>query len=71
MHPQRAGPFLFGSFGIADAMFAPVVLRFSIYAVALSGAARTYADAVLALPALQRWLADARSEPYVLEKFER
>ena len=68
---SASGPFLFGCFGIADAMFAPVVLRFSIYAVALSGAARTYAAAVQALPALQRWLADARSEPYVLEKFER
>jgi glutathione S-transferase len=65
------GDFLFGRFGIADAMFAPVVLRFQTYGVALEGAARAYADAVLALPALQAWVADAMAETERIEKFDR
>ena len=40
-----SGDFLFGRFGIADAMYAPVVLRFQTYGVTLAGAARDYADA--------------------------
>ncbi len=66
-----SGPFLFGAFGIADAMYAPVVLRFSLYQVALPETARAYADAMLALPSLQEWLADARNETEVLPQFER
>jgi glutathione S-transferase len=50
------GAFLFGRFSIADAMYAPVVLRFQIYAVPLEGDARAYADNMLALPALQEWV---------------
>jgi glutathione S-transferase len=62
------GPFLFGSeFGIADAMYAPVVLRFQTYRVALSEKPKEYADAILALPALQQWLHDAREESWVLD----
>lgn len=56
------GPFLFGAFSIADAMYAPVVTRFVTYGVPVSGPARDYMDAVLALPALQRWSADAAEE---------
>jgi glutathione S-transferase len=65
------GPFLFGEFGIADAMYAPVVLRFSIYAVALPPSAQAYADTILALPALREWIAHARTETEVLPQFER
>jgi glutathione S-transferase len=65
------GEFLFGRFGIADAMYAPVVLRFQTYGVALTGAAKDYADAVLALPAVQAWVADAVAEAERIEKFER
>lgn len=68
---DRSGPFLFGRFGAADAMYAPVVLRLSIYEVALPTPARAYADAILALPALQSWVNDARAETDVLEQFER
>lgn len=57
-----AGPFLFGDFTIADAMFAPVVTRFVTYGVAVPADARAYMDAVLALPAMQRWIADAAEE---------
>jgi glutathione S-transferase len=64
------GPFLFGRFSIADAMYAPVVLRFRTYAVQLNPVCREYADTILALPAMQQWLADAEAETEVIEKFE-
>jgi glutathione S-transferase len=57
------GDMLFGSFSVADAMFAPVVTRFETYAVDLPPVARRYADAVLALPAVLRWRAAALAEP--------
>ncbi len=64
------GAFLFGSFSVADAMFAPVISRFKTYDVALSDVCRAYADAVLALPAMQAWAAAARDEPYTIEEEE-
>jgi glutathione S-transferase len=64
------GPFLFGRFSIADAMYAPVVLRFRTYAVQLNPVSRAYADAILALPAIQQWLADAEAETEVIAAFE-
>ncbi|MDH3318554.1 MAG: glutathione S-transferase family protein [Betaproteobacteria bacterium] len=64
------GPFLFGPFGAADAMYAPVVLRFRTYEVELRSVCRAYADAVLALPALQEWMRDAERETEVLPQFE-
>jgi len=51
------GPFLFGAFTNADAMFAPVVTRFHSYGVALPASAQAYLDAVRALPAMQEWAA--------------
>ncbi|MEO8552890.1 MAG: glutathione S-transferase family protein [Kofleriaceae bacterium] len=57
------GPFLFGPFSIADAMYAPVVTRFKTYGVELSAVSQAYADAVLALPAMRAWYADAALEP--------
>ena len=64
-------PFLFGGFTAADAMYAPVVLRFRTYEVELRGAARAYYDAVLALPAMQEWIADAVRETEAIEKFDQ
>ncbi|MBE7211875.1 MAG: glutathione S-transferase C-terminal domain-containing protein, partial [Gluconacetobacter diazotrophicus] len=67
------GPFLFGSrFTLADAMFAPVVIRFGGYEVALDGAAGAYAAAVRAHPLLERWHREAAAEPadWRLEKYE-
>src|SRR5215207_8616352 len=49
------GEFLFGRFSAADAMYAPVVSRFHTYGVELGGAARSYMDAVMALPAWNEW----------------
>lgn len=64
------GPFLFGRFGVADAMFAPVVFRFRIYGVSLPTVAAAYRDAVLALPAMREWEAGARAETWSLPQFE-
>jgi glutathione S-transferase len=60
------GAFLFGRFGAADAMYAPVVWRFHTYAVEVSAAAHAYMEAVMALPASVEWRAAARREPWVL-----
>jgi glutathione S-transferase len=60
------GAFLFGPFGAADAMYAPVVWRFHTYAVEVGAAARAYMHAVMALPAWSEWREAARREPWVL-----
>ena len=61
-----AGPFLFGAFGAADAMYAPVVSRFHTYAVEVGEPARAYMAAVMALPAWAEWREAALQEPWVL-----
>jgi glutathione S-transferase len=60
------GPFLFGPFGAADAMYAPVVSRFHTYAIDVGPAARAYMDAVMALPAWSEWRVAALKETWVL-----
>jgi glutathione S-transferase len=60
------GAFLFGRFGAADAMYAPVVARFHTYGVEVGAAARAYMDAVMALPAWHEWHAAALKEAWVL-----
>lgn len=58
-----AGPFLFGTFSIADAMYAPVVSRFVTYGpVDLPKAAADWRDMMFALPAMKEWGDGARSE---------
>ncbi len=55
-HHAGAGPFLFGTFSIADAMYAPVVWRFRSYDVPIDDAgARAWYETMLALPAMQEW----------------
>jgi glutathione S-transferase len=66
----EGGPFLFGGFTNADAMYAPVVSRFRTYRVELEEEAQAYADAVWALPALQEWLTAAKNEPMIIESAE-
>jgi glutathione S-transferase len=63
---RHGGPFLFGSFGAADAMYAPVVSRFYTYAVEVGEHSRAYMDAVMALPAWAEWKDAALKEPWVL-----
>jgi glutathione S-transferase len=62
----KSGPFLFGPFCAADAMYAPVVSRFHTYAIPVGGVARAYMEAVMALPAWAEWRAAAVKEPWVL-----
>jgi glutathione S-transferase len=57
------GPFLFGHFTNADAMFAPVCTRFVTYGVDLDATCRAYVDAVYATKGMQQWIADAAKEP--------
>jgi glutathione S-transferase len=66
----KFGPFLFGSFGGADAMFAPVVHRFRTYAIAVAPPARAYMDAMMSLPAFQEWTRAGLAETLTIEKFE-
>jgi glutathione S-transferase len=54
--------FLFGAFSIADAFFAPVVMRFRTYGVSLAPALQAYCDRVAAHPAVARWIEDALAE---------
>jgi len=69
----HGGPFLFGrAFGLADAMYAPVVTRFLTWQPELSAATRRYCDAVRVHPLVARWYAEAAAEPkeWLLEKYE-
>ncbi|SAL54706.1 glutathione S-transferase domain-containing protein [Caballeronia choica] len=59
---RHGGPFLFGDFGIADAMFAPVAMRFNSYAPDLGDTARAYAARLTALPAVAAWIEEAGNE---------
>ncbi len=65
-----AGPWLFGAFSIADAMFGPVVLRFVPYGVKRPGVVDEYVANFMADPHLQAWIAAAERETEVLEQFE-
>ncbi len=67
---HNRGPFLFGSFTIADAMFAPVVTRFQTYGVELSPALKEYSQTILNLPAMQEWLAASAKEPWIIAASE-
>ena len=60
------GPFLFGAFGAADAMYAPVVSRFHTYAVEVGAVARAYMAALMELPAWKEWREAALRETSVL-----
>jgi glutathione S-transferase len=63
---RYGGPFLFGPFGAADAMYAPVVSRFHTYAVEVGEGSRAYMNAVMALPAWREWKEAAVKEPWIL-----
>jgi glutathione S-transferase len=69
-YAAAGGPFLFGCFSVADAMYAPVVLRFVTYEVPVDGAAGGYLRTLLALPALQEWIAAARAEKESIPQYE-
>ena len=64
------GPFLFGRFCAADAMYAPVVSRFESYAIDVTAPVKAYMEAMIALPAWQEWRRAAMNETWVLPQFE-
>jgi glutathione S-transferase len=64
------GPFLFGRFSAADAMYAPVVSRFHTYGIDVSVPSAAYMQAMMALPAWQEWCAAALKEEWVLQADE-
>lgn len=61
------GPFLFGPFTAADAMFAPVATRLDTYRVPVDDVASAYIEAILAWPAFRLWQAAAEAEPWIIE----
>jgi glutathione S-transferase len=67
---EKSGPFLFGAFSGADAMFAPVVHRFRTFAIEVVPKARDYMDTMMALPAFHEWTRAGLAETIVIEKFE-
>ncbi|MDP9137232.1 MAG: glutathione S-transferase family protein [Pseudomonadota bacterium] len=60
----QTGPFLFGNFTAADAMYAPVVTRFDTYGGNLAADTRAYCDAVLGTGGMREWYAGAAVEPW-------
>ena len=67
---QKDDGFLFGAFGAADAMFAPVVTRFRTYGVKLDTDSDAYCNAVLAHPAMKEWIDAAKHEPWLIQAYE-
>jgi len=66
----QGGPFLFGHFGAVDAMYASVVSRFQTYEIEVGPIARSYMDAMSALPAWCEWRDAALREPWVVAEDE-
>jgi glutathione S-transferase len=68
---RYGGPYLFGATPtMADAMYAPVCTRFRTYDVTLDDDAARYCETILALPAMQEWIAAAEHEPDELEELD-
>ena len=66
----KGGPFLFGTFGAADVIYAPVVSRFITYGVPVPGFAVAYMQAVWEHDWMKAWIAAAEAEEWTIEKFE-
>lgn len=64
------GDFLFGEFGAADIMFAPVVTRFITYQLPVARFAEGYMRAIIAHPWMQEWIGGAQAEDWVIDRFE-
>ena len=70
MRYGESGPWLFGEFTIADAMFAPVVFRFNTYGVDCRGFAAEYMQTVLHDADVQAWLHAAQQEQATIMSYE-
>lgn len=64
---KAGGPYLYGAFGAADAMYAPVATRFRTYGVTLDPVSAAYCEAIFAWPAFKEWEAAALAETAVIE----
>lgn len=64
------GPFLFGEFSAADAMFAPVTTRFTTYSIALDPVSAAYVEAVQSTAGFQAWREAALAEPWIVAEDE-
>ncbi len=67
---ENGGPFLFGDFTIADAMYAPMVSRIRTYKLGNNNAMVTYAQSIENLPAYQEWMNKGIAETWVVEEVE-
>ena len=67
----KGGPYLFGTFGAADIMFAPVVTRFVTYSIRVPRFAEAYMEAILNHPWMLEWIEAAQEEPWIIEKYEQ
>lgn len=67
----KEGPWLFGSFTAADAMYAPVVLRFRTYGIEAGGFSKEYMQTVLSDEYVREWISSAGNEEEIIEKFEK
>jgi glutathione S-transferase len=67
---KYGGPFLFGRFGAADAMYAPVVARLNTYSIKVSRETRAYMETVMALPAWGEWREGALAESWIVPEDE-
>ena len=70
-HFGKGGPYLYGAFSAADAMFAPVATRLDSYQVTVTPETRHYMDAILKHPALVEWRLAALKEPWFLPDYEK
>ena len=67
----HVGPYLFGDFSGADAMYAPVVQRFLTYAIELAPASRAYVETMQAVPAFRQWTQEGLAETLLIPRFEQ
>ncbi len=67
---RSGGPFLFGAFSAADAMYAPVVNRFEAYCLTTDETVLAYMARMKAHPAWQKWQAAAEAEPWIVPEDE-
>lgn len=67
----QGGPYLFGAFSAADAMYAPVVTRFRTYAIEMNAVAQAYMAAMEAHPAFRAWTEAGLAETWMIDRFEQ
>ena len=67
---KSGGPCLFGQFSIADAMYAPVVMRFRSYGVPLDAPCEAYRETIVRNPAVSRWISEALAETEIIPDYE-